>query len=399
MNIFKKIYCRTTQFIFRLALPFLPYREPVILNSNDETIEVLSKQGKHNIMLITGKKIKSAGLTAPLETALTRSKIAFQIFTDVASNPTSNNVEDAVKIYKENNCDAIIAIGGGSVIDLAKALGARIAYPTKTLFQMKGVMKVLKKIPLLIAIPTTAGTGSETTVASVITDSKTHHKYAINSFPLIPSYTMLDASLTVNLPKSITASTGMDALTHAVEAFIGNSTTKATRKHAKDAIKLIFENLETAYNNGSNLTARQNMLIASYKAGLAFTKSYVGYVHAIAHALGGKYNLPHGKTNAIVLPYVLKAYGKSVYKKLYKLGLHANLFDKSVSYKVGAEIFIAKIEELNKNMEIGSHIPEIELEDIKNLASTAEKEANPLYPVPKLFDAKSLENLIISIKG
>lgn len=399
MNILKKIYCRTTQFIFKLALPFLPYREPIILNSNNEIIDTLARQNKQKIMLITGKKIKSTGLTTPLENALTKSKISFQIFTDVDSNPTSNNVENAVKTYKENNCDSIIAIGGGSVIDLAKALGARIAYPQKTLYEMKGVMKVRKKIPLLIAIPTTAGTGSETTVATVITDSETHHKYAINSFPLIPSYTMLDANLTVNLPKSITASTGMDALTHAIEAYIGNSTTKATKKHSMEAIKLIFENLETAYKNGENLTARQNMLIASYKAGLAFTKSYVGYVHAIAHALGGKYNLPHGKTNAIILPYVLKAYGKSIYKKLYQLGLYSNLFDKSVSYKTGAEIFILKIEELNKNMEIGSHIPEIKFEDAEKLALTAEKEANPLYPVPKLFDAKTLKILIISIKG
>lgn len=163
-----------------------------------------------------------------------------------------------------------------------------------------------QKLPLLIAIPTTAGTGSETTLAAVITDAKTRHKYAINDFPLIPRYAVLDPKVTLSLPPFITATTGMDALTHAVEAYIGNSTTPGTRKNALDAVQLIFENLDTAYTDGNNIEARRNMLRASYFAGCAFTKSYVGYVHAVAHSLGGKYNVPHGLANAVILPMVLK---------------------------------------------------------------------------------------------
>lgn len=398
MNIFKKFYCRSLQFIFKIAIPFLPYREPKILNTNEDIVEVLKSQNKKSILFMTGKHVRASGITSNLEDTLTKNNFSVTIFNDINSNPTTDNVESALEIYHQNNCDAIIAFGGGSIIDCAKAVGARATYPNKPLSKMKGVMKILKRIPLFIAIPTTAGTGSETTVAAVITDSKTRHKYAISSFPLIPHYALLDASLTLKLPESVTASTGMDALTHAVEAYIGRSTTKQTRKYAEEAVKAIFENLETCYNNGSNLTSRENMLIASYKAGLAFTKSYVGYVHSVAHALGGKYNLAHGQTNAIILPYMLKAYGKLVHKKLWKLGVFSGLFNKETSYEEGAKLFISKIEEMNKNMNISASIKEIQTEDIQELAKTAEREANPLYPVPKLFTAKELENIIKQIR-
>lgn len=399
MNIFKKFYCRTLQFIFKLAIPFLPYREPKILNTNEDIVEVLKSQNKKSILFMTGKHIHASGITKPLEKALSKNGFSFVIFNNIDSNPTTKNVEEALETYHKNNCDSIIAFGGGSIIDCAKAVGARVTYPNKPLSKMKGVMKILKKIPLFVAIPTTAGTGTETTVAAVITDSETRHKYAISSFPLIPHYALLDATLTLELPQSITAGSGMDALTHAVEAYVGRSTTKKTRKYAEESVKSIFENLETCYHNGSNLTARENMLIASYKAGLAFTKSYVGYVHAVAHALGGKYNLAHGQTNAIILPYILKAYGKSAHKKLLKLGTYAGLFNKDISYEEGAKLFISKIESMNKNMNIGTNIKEIQTADINELAKTAEKEANPLYPVPKLFTAKELENIIKQIQS
>ena len=191
----------------------------------------------------------------------------------------------------------------------------------------------------------------------------------------------------------------MDALTHAVEAFIGRSTTCKTRKAALEAVKAIFENLPEVYANGKNLVARENMLVASFKAGVAFTQSYVGYVHAIAHSLGGKYNIPHGLANAIILPYVLKAFGEKVYKKLWKMGVYAGLFGKNTSFEKGAKIFIEKIEELNKTMNISTSIPEIKESDIPELAKTAEHEANPLYPVPVLFTAKELEKLYFQIKN
>jgi len=393
MNIFKKLYCRIFQDVFRLALPLLPYREPKLLDSNHGVAKVLKEKSIKNVLLVTDKGIRGLGLTKTLEDELSKNNIIVSIYDETVPNPTSKNVDDAVALYHQNNCEAIIAFGGGSPIDCAKATGAKIAYPNKPLSKMKGVLKVTKKIPLLIAVPTTAGTGSETTLAAVITDSETRHKYAINSFPLIPSYALLDEKLTVGLPKHITATTGLDALTHAVEAYIGRSTTKQTRQKALSAIRAIFENLPIAYEDGNNLAARKNMLKAAFDAGIAFTKSYVGYVHAIAHSLGGKYNTAHGLANAIILPYMLKSYGKCIHKKLWEMGVYANLFDKETPIDDGAQIFISKLEELNKKLNIPSSLPEIKREDIPTLARTAEHEANPLYPVPKLYTAKQLETI------
>ena len=277
MNSIKKIYCRTFQAAFRLAMPFMPYREPEILNNVEEIASVLKKSGIKSVLLVTGKTRRQSGATAKLEKSLANAHINCAVYDQTQPNPTVHNVEAAREIYVKENCEAIIAFGGGSPIDCAKAVGARIAYPHKTVNQMKGLLKVLKKIPTLIAIPTTAGTGSEVTITSVITNSEMKHKYTMNSFPLIPHYAVLDPAVTFSLPPSLTATTGMDALTHAVEAFIGGSTTTETRTYAKEAVRLIFNNLETAYSDGTNETARRNMLHASYIAGIAFSKSYVGY--------------------------------------------------------------------------------------------------------------------------
>ena len=217
-------------------------------------------------------------------------------------------------------------------MDLAKAVGVLLARPGKPLERFAGILKVRRKLPVLIAIPTTAGTGSETTLAAVLIDGNTRHKFAINDFPLIPKYAVLDPSNIHTLPSHIAASTGLDALTHAVEAYIGRSTTKQTRADAENAVKLIFENFDAAVNH-ENTAAESAMLKASHYAGRAFTRSYVGYIHAVSHSLSGKYDLPHGWTNA-VLP-----------------------------------------------------------EDIPLLASYADKEANPLYPVPVLWNAKELEEI------
>ena len=397
MNILKKMYYRLFQKSFKLMIPILPYREPKLLKNYQDLIKLVKDNS--NTILVTDKGVSGLGLIDNLKNIFQVNNLNLIIFDNVVANPTTDNVEDAYKVYCENNCDMIIGFGGGSSIDLAKALGVRVVKPKKSLSKLKGVLKVRKKLPTLVAIPTTAGTGSETTLASVIVDSQTRHKYAINDFCLIPKYAILDANLILNLPKQITATTGMDALTHAIEAYIGNSCTKQTKLYALQAVKLIFENLLECYNNPHNFQARENMLNASYKAGLAFTKSYVGYVHAIAHSLGGKYNTAHGFANAIILPCVLRKYGKKIYKKLWELGRYANLFDEKTPKEVGAKIFIEKIEDMNDLMNIGTTIHDIKEEDIPELALIAEKEANPLYPVPVIYSAKQLEGIYYEVKN
>lgn len=391
MNPFRKIYCRTFQTVLKISIPFLPYRKPKIVGSVKALPEILDKKKRKNVLIITDESIGKLGLTRRLEKALTEHGIAYTVYDKTVANPTTANVEEAMELYRENGCDAIIGFGGGSSMDCAKGVGIRIARPRKPLSKMKGILKVHTRLPLLMAVPTTAGTGSETTLAAVITDAQTRHKYAINDFPLIPRYAVLDPKVTLSLPKTVTAATGMDALTHAVEAYIGNSTTHGTKKDALLAVKLIFENIDIAYNEGDNIDARRNMLHASFYAGCAFTKSYVGYVHAVAHSLGGEYNVPHGLANAVLLPFVLEAYGPRIYKKLYQLAVAAGLADKDTPCEDAARLFIDAVKEMKKRFGIGDTIPEIREEDIPKLSHYADKEANPLYPVPVLMDAEDLK--------
>lgn len=399
MNVASKIFCRTFQIAFRAALPILPYREPKIVPSCSELGNVFKKENSTSVLVVTDAGIVKNGLTNSLENVLKKNKIRYTVYDKTQPNPTVDNVEDALTLYNKNKCDTLIAIGGGSAMDCAKAVGARVAYPKKTVGQMGGILRVIRRLPTLIAIPTTAGTGSETTLAAVITDSKTHHKYALMSFPLIPHYAVLDAALTYTLPPHMTSTTGMDALTHAVEAYIGRSTSKETRGLALEATKLVFENVEKAYVNGNDHKARENMLHAAYKAGVAFSKSYVGYIHAVAHSLGGKYGTPHGLANAVIMPYVLESYGKSAHKKLHRLGVAAGVCSENDSDEVGAKKFIEAIKALNAKMNIPDKITGIKKEDISEMARHAEKEANPLYPVPKLMTRKELEGFYYTIGG
>ena len=280
MNSLRKIYCRGFQTVFKAALPFLPYRKPKIVNSVKALPEVMQKKKCTKVLIITDAGIRKLGLTGRLEKALADAGIPYCIYDKTVANPTTDNVSEAMTLYLEEGCDCIIGFGGGSSMDCAKATGARIAKPKQSLAKMKGILKVHKKLPLLMAVPTTAGTGSETTLAAVITDARTRHKYTVNDFCLIPRYAVLDPKVTLSLPPFITATTGMDALTHAVEAYIGN----------------------------------------------------VGYVHAIARSLGGEYNVPHGLANAVILPMMLEAYGEKIHKKLARLAAAAGLADPGNGY-------------------------------------------------------------------
>lgn len=397
MNIFSKIYCRMYQGIFRLVLPMMPYRQPQTLDSVLDIKTVLQEKNITKVLIVTDQGIKDLKLTNSLEKDLKANKIKYVIYDGTIPNPTIENIEEGLELYTREACQGIIAFGGGSVMDCAKMIGARVVRPEKSVAKMKGLLKVRKELPLLIAIPTTAGTGSETTVTAVITDSEKKRKYTINDFNLIPHYAVLDETLTLGLPPQLTATTGMDALTHAIEAYIGNSTTKETRKYALDAMRYIFQNIEKVYNDGSNARARKHMLNASYLAGLAFTRSYVGYVHAVAHTLGGEYHTPHGLANAVILPYVLGIYGKSIHSKLRTIAVYCEIAHSYDSDQIAASKLINKILELNEKMNIPKTFDYIKEQDIPTLAKYASKEANPLYPVPVLMSAKELQKIYYKI--
>ena len=391
-----KFFCRLFQFIMKIGMYFLPWRKPELIkgeNAVSKIPELLKQKNISSVLIVTDKGITNRDLHISLVNALSKNNISYAIYDDTVPNPTINNIEEAVKIYNNFNAQGLIAMGGGSAMDCCKGVGARIAKPKKTISQMRGILKVRKKLPLLIAIPTTAGTGSETTLAAVITDSNTHEKYAINDISLIPRYAVLDPTLTISLPPMLTATTGLDALTHAVEAFIGNSNTKETKKNAINATKLIFKYLPTAVENGNNLQARENMQEASFMAGVAFTRAYVGNIHSIAHTLGGQYGVPHGLANAIIMPYVLEYYGKSIYKKIANLCKSAELFGDNRTDEEYTQLFINELKNMNKEFGIPDKIEQLKEEDISILAKRASRESNPLYPVPKIFNLKDFENI------
>lgn len=392
-----KFYCRAFQFCLRIGSLFLDWSQPEMITGEDSVLkisDILKSKNMKKVLLITDNGLRSLGLIDGLVQKLEEDGIAVSILSEVQPNPTIENVENAKDCYIKNGCEAIIAFGGGSPMDCAKGAGARISNPTRSINSMRGLFHVRKRPPLLIAVPTTAGTGSETTIAAVITDSETHEKSAMNSSKIRPLYAVLDPKLTVGLPQKITSTTGLDALTHAVEAYIGGSNTPGTRRNAEKAVKLIFGNLENAYNDGKNIEARNNMLIGSFHAGVAFTRAYVGYVHCIAHQLGGLYGVPHGLANAVILPYVLEYYGKTAYKPLARLADFAGIGKNLKTKEEKAKAFIAEIKAMEKRMDIPEKFAQIKEEDIPVIVKRALKEGNPLYPVPKIMSPEDCEKVV-----
>ena len=396
-GILYRIYCRTYQFCFRCAAVFLPWRRPEIFTDIVPLAEKINAKGIRKVLIVTDKGLSALGLHENLIGALKNKGILYSVYDKTLTNPSIDNIEEALQLYYNKGCTAIVAMGGGSSIDCAKGVGARIARPNKSVSQMRGQLKVLRKIPFLATIPTTSGSGSEGSLAAVITDTATHDKYAINDPVLIPRYAVLDPTFTLELPPDVTATTGMDALAHAIEAYIGKSNTEQTKEDACMAANLIFENLFTAYSDGKNLEARRNMQKAAYLAGVSFTRAYVGNIHAIAHSLGGKYDTPHGLANAVIMPYVLDAYGPLIYRQLTEMSNYACLAGPLEPEKETAEAFIANIRELNAKMNIPDKINDLKRDDIPELINHALKEANPLYPVPKIFDWNDMEKIYYSI--
>lgn len=398
MNLLFKAYCRVYQGAFRIATNFLNFRQPESIEGLDKLPKFAKDLGLTTLLIVTDDVLHNKlKLIDSLKTGLSAEGIAYFVYDKTIPNPTINNIEEGYTIYKENNCQGIIAFGGGSPMDCAKGVGCRVARPNKTIPQMKGVLKVLKKLPPLFAIPTTSGTGSEATIAAVVSNPETHEKYPINDPVLIPKYVVLDPMLTVKLPKHITSTTGVDALTHAVEAYIGSSNTEQTKEMAIKATKLIFANLKNAYDNGEDISARKNMQWASYFAGVAFTRAYVGNVHAIAHTLGGQYGVPHGLANAIILPHILDFYGAKAYKKLAQLATYVGITGANDEEK--AKAFIQSIKDLNASMDIPTTIDKIMEEDIPLMTKRAFAEANPLYPVPVIMSKEDFANMYREIKG
>ena len=362
-----------------------------------EVPDVLKEHGVSSVMLLTTPGFVRRGTLSSLERDLAMRGFSVAVFSDVKPDPDIECVERAAAFYRSRNCDVMVAVGGGSVIDCAKVAGALVARPGKTARDLVGTMRVHAETPLLVAIPTTAGTGSETTAAAVVSDPESKCKYAIGDLALIPDVAILDPLLLVGLPRDLTAYTGMDALTHAVEAYINRFGSRAARRYAKQAVEIIFDHLKASFDDPDDVGHRENMLLASHYAGVAFTNALVGYVHALAHGIGGRYHVQHGLAIAVLLPVVLEEYGASAEHRLAQLGEAIGLDgpdDASL-----ARAFIVRVRELADSMQIPRTIPEIREEDIPELAADAESEGNPAYPVPMVWSRAKFERVLHAVAG
>ncbi|HVN72235.1 MAG TPA: iron-containing alcohol dehydrogenase [Desulfomonilia bacterium] len=407
----KKAYYRTYQFIMGLEMNLLPWIEPEIIEGADsikKLPEVIRKKGITSVLVVTDPGLMGLHLLDSLFEALGSAGIKYSLYDQVQPNPTIDNIEASFKIYNANHCEAIIAFGGGSPMDCAKVTGARAARPNRSVTRMRGLFKVIMPAvkmgsllpPTLFAVPTTAGTGSETTLAAVVSNAQTHEKYPINDPVLRPRYAVLDPVLTVGLPPHITATTGMDALTHAVESYIGKFyNSSATRIKAVLAVEMIFNNIEKVYKDGKDLEARGQMLLASYYAGYSFTRGGVGYVHGIGHNLGGMYGVPHGLAMSVIMPYILEWYGESAHKPLAELAEAAGVARFGMSRPEKARAFIEAVKVLNSRLNIPNKFDCIKDEDIATIAERALYECNPTYPVPKLMGKEDCMAIIKSLKA
>ena len=392
MNTF---FCRAFQCCFAVGARLLPWRRPKVYAGPGSLLraaDILRENGLRRPFVVASRRQCADKHFRALQEALDEQDILLSVFSSVEPNPSVETVEKIAAQYKFDRCDCFLVIGGGSPMDAAKAAAARLARPEKSLSRLAGLLKVRRRVPPLLAVPTTAGTGSETTIAAVITGSD-HHKYAVSDLCLIPRYAILDPTLSAGLPPHITAETGMDALTHAVEAYLSRFyNTGMTRALAESAVVTIFAHLERAYRDGASLEDRAAMLQASFDAGAAFTRASVGNVHAIAHTLGGLYGTPHGLANAVLLPLVLEDYGAAAYSRLARLAGLVGLPGETKEAR--AKAFIAEIRAMNARMGIPDHFDTIREEDIPLMSKWASQEANPVYPVPVIYDEARFARVI-----
>lgn len=379
-----------------LVTRFIPIPQPTLLvgpGSSARLGQAVAGFGHEKILIVTDSVISKLGLLKPLTDALTAGGAQFVVFDEITPDAPIPLVEKGIAFYQDNGCDAIVAFGGGSSMDASKAIAVSISNP-KPLRQLAGYLKGLRTPVKIYAVPTTAGTGSEVTVAAVISDPEKHTKLVIVDPRMVPKMAALDPSLMTGLPPHITAATGIDALTHAIEAFVGNWTTPYSDGMALSAVGLIFENLRTAYSNGKNLEAREKMALASTYAGFAFTRANVGYVHAIAHQFGGVYHTPHGLANAIMLPHVLQYSSPAITERLALLAVRAKVGTDDEPSSVLAQKFIDAVVQLNADLNIPTTLDALQESDIPALAKAACFEAHTGYPVPRYMSQAQCEDLI-----
>lgn len=374
----------------------LPIPQPLVLagpKSSVRLARVLAGFGHRRILVVTDKLVSELGLLKGFTGALAKAGAEFVVFDAVTPDAPIPMIEKGIAFFQRRGCDAIVAFGGGSPMDAAKAIGYSVAN-RKPPRKLVGYFKGLNAPVPLYAVPTTAGTGSEVTVAAVISDPEAGQKLVIADTRLVPAMVALDPSLMTGLPPEVTAATGMDALTHAIEAFIGQWATPYTDRMALAAVALVYGNLRVAFREGRDLEARERMSLAATYAGIAFTRANVGYVHAIAHQLGGRYHTPHGLANAILLPHVLRYLAPAVTKRLALLAVAAGAGKPGERPAALATKFLDSIAKLNRDLRIPATVDALKAADIPAIAKAACWEADTSYPVPRYMSPETCEGIL-----
>ncbi|MET2947654.1 iron-containing alcohol dehydrogenase [Vibrio owensii] len=382
----------------KVAAYVLPLPKPTLFSgpgSIHELTEAIADLGFKKLLLVTDDGLVKIGMAEQVaESARTRG-LEVALYAEVKPDPTYDQVERGLNVYLESGCDAILALGGGSAMDCAKVIAARVTNK-KSIKRLAGLFRVWRTPAPLFVIPTTSGTGSEVTVAAVVSEPDTHHKTPLMDPKLVPLMAALDANLLVGLPAKITADTGIDALTHAIEAYISRNATTETKAYSVAAIKLIFQYLPRAVEEGSDIQARQKMAMASYYAGLAFTKASLGYVHAFAHNLGAKYGLPHGMANGLALLPVLRFSLSEIEPQL--TALSEALIDAQSEVMPNAQAFLERLEGLYNEIGIEQTSSLLKTSDTDELVTLILKEAHWNYPVPKFMNEEECAQLLAEIR-
>ncbi|TDE21256.1 iron-containing alcohol dehydrogenase [Vibrio owensii] len=382
----------------KVAAYVLPLPKPTLFSgpgSIHELTEAIADLGFKKLLLVTDEGLVRIGMAEQVaESARTRG-LDVALYAEVKPDPTYDQVELGLNVYLESGCDAILALGGGSAMDCAKVIAARVTNK-KSIKRLAGLFRVWRTPAPLFVIPTTSGTGSEVTVAAVVSEPDTHHKTPLMDPKLVPLMAALDANLLVGLPAKITADTGIDALTHAIEAYISRNATTETKAYSVAAIKLIFQYLPRAVEEGSDIQARQKMAMASYYAGLAFTKASLGYVHAFAHNLGAKYGLPHGMANGLALLPVLRFSFSEI--ELQLTALSEALIDAQSEAMPNAQAFLDRLEGLYNEIGIEQTSSLLKTSDTDELVTLILKEAHWNYPVPKFMNEEECAQLLAEIR-
>lgn len=382
----------------KIAALILPMPRPTLFSgpgSMNELLESMAELGFKRVLLVTDEGLVQVGIVDKVLEAAAQLDLQLDVFSQVKPDPTYDQVDSGLEAYHRFHCEGILALGGGSAMDCAKVIAAKVTNK-RPIKKLAGLLKVWRMPAPLFAIPTTAGTGSEVTIAAVVSDPSSHIKTPLMDPKLVPLMAALDANLMIGLPPKITADTGVDALTHAIEAYVSRNATQETRAYSVAAIKLIFKHLPRVVAQGDDVEARHKMAMASYYAGLAFTKASLGYVHAFAHTFGAKYGIPHGMANGLALLPVLRFSLSEIEPQLRKLDA---LTAEGQSGEASAQHFLTHVESLFASIDIKQTSALIQREDAGALVDLILKEAHWNYPVPKFMSREECTQLLLDISG